>query len=67
GDKDSMQTFKPNRLKSSRTDAGVENTDHTTSEPRVVGTLDGEVNVDLPATPGYDRDYDSLIEEAVHR
>ncbi|ELY97096.1 hypothetical protein C481_20936 [Natrialba asiatica DSM 12278] len=62
-----MQTLQRDRLKSSRTDSGVENTEHTTSESHVVGTLDGEINVDLPATPGYDREYDSLIEEAIRR
>ncbi|QCC57276.1 hypothetical protein DVR14_00960 (plasmid) [Natrinema thermotolerans] len=59
-----METLQTDRLKSSRTESKPENRSQTTRQPRVVGTSD-EINVDLEATAGYDRNYDHLIEEAV--
>ncbi|QCW05306.1 hypothetical protein [Natrinema pallidum] len=58
-----MTTLQRDRLKSSRTETAVENRSQTI-QPRVVGTPD-EINVDLEARAGYDRNYDHLIEEAV--
>ncbi|NUC74971.1 hypothetical protein HTZ84_22155 [Haloterrigena sp. SYSU A558-1] len=62
-----MSTLQTERLKSSRNESTEENPSQTTSKPRVIGTSDGEVNVDLPATPSYERNYSDLIEEAVRQ
>lgn len=49
-----MSTLQIDRLKSSRTDAGTENSTQTPRKPRVVGTSDTDgVSIDLRATPGY--------------
>ncbi|ELY85277.1 hypothetical protein C486_00255 [Natrinema gari JCM 14663] len=61
-----MSTLQTGRLKTSRNETESETRSHNSRQPRVVGTSDG-INVDLPATPSYDREYDLLIEEAVRQ
>ncbi|OLZ39127.1 hypothetical protein A6E15_19380 [Natrinema saccharevitans] len=61
-----MPELQRNRLKSSRNDSETEKRISNQRQPRVVGTTD-EINVDLEAVAGYDRDYDPLVEEAVRR
>ena len=71
-----MTTFKTDRLKSSRTETVAEHANnqprqpsvgHSSDGPVAVGTTDGDVDVDLPAAPSYDREYNTFLtlEEAV--
>ncbi|SEW32788.1 hypothetical protein [Natrinema salifodinae] len=56
-----MRSLDSPRLNYGGTDTGAQTATNHQPQPCVVGTADGEIDVSLPATPSYDRDYDSFL------